>query len=169
MIPRQMLSFPLDGMRFNYRVAAIIIVEGHLLVSREDDDDYTMLPGGRVELGETSSLALERELREETGYEAAIGELILTSETLYRRDGEAFHELGIFYAARLPQSARPDGRSPWLEREDEGHQLYFDWVPLEAGALYKVRLLPEWLANTLPDIEGLDASSTKHVIADYLS
>jgi len=62
---RHILSFPIDGQRFNYRVAAIIIVDGHVLVCDENDDGYSMLPGGRVEIGEPSDVALAREIVEE--------------------------------------------------------------------------------------------------------
>ena len=57
-----MISFPIEGGRFNYRVAAIIIVDGHVLICDEDDDGFAMLPGGRVEMGESSSLSLAREI-----------------------------------------------------------------------------------------------------------
>ena len=43
---RHMLSFPIDGQRFNYRVAAVIIVDGHVLICDENDDGFSMLPGG---------------------------------------------------------------------------------------------------------------------------
>src|SRR5690606_18289132 len=98
---RHVISFPIEGQRFNVRVAAIIIAEGHVLVCREDDDDYVMLPGGRIELGEDSRVSLEREIAEELALPAEVGALAATSETFYRREGEAFHELGFFYRVTL--------------------------------------------------------------------
>ena len=73
---RHVISFPIEGRRFNFRVAGIIIVDGHVLVCREDDDDYTMLPGGRIEWGETLQEAALRELAEETSVEAEIRMLL---------------------------------------------------------------------------------------------
>lgn len=145
---RHVISFPIEGQRFNYRVAAIIIVDGHVLVCREDDDTYTMLPGGRVELGEPSRLSLEREIAEELAMPAEIGALIATSESFYRREEQDFHELGFFYAVHLPGQG-PNGQSPWLRRWDEGHDLQFSWVPLEGTALEAVNLLPAWLPRFL--------------------
>lgn len=158
---RHMLSFPLGGQRFNYRVAAIIIVDGHVLICREDDDDYTMLPGGRVELGEHSALSLERELAEEIALPAEIGRMIATSETFYRREGENFHELGFFYEAGLPGQG-PNGNSPWLVRQDEGHDLYFFWVPLEGEALEEMNLLPRWLPDFIRKLPEAHA----HIVHD---
>ncbi|OAM77154.1 NUDIX hydrolase [Devosia elaeis] len=148
---RHVISFPIEGSRFNYRVAAIIVVDGHVLVCREDDDAYTMLPGGRVELGEPSRLSLEREIAEELAMPAAIGPLAATSESFYRREGQDFHELGFFYRAELTGQG-PNGQSPWLVRQDEGHDLSFHWVPLAGAALEGFNLLPAWLPAFLRDL-----------------
>lgn len=148
MSARHVISFPIDGQRFNFRAAGIIIIDGHVLVCREDDDDYTMLPGGRIELGEDSRLSLTREMEEELAMPARLGRMIATSESFYRREDEDFHELGFFYAVDLPGQA-PNGASPWLQRPDEGHILSFYWVPLAGTALEEFNLLPRWLPEFL--------------------
>src|SRR5690606_20177925 len=98
---RHIISFPIEGQIFNYRVAAIIIADGHILVCKEDDDHYVMLPGGRVELGEASATSLAREIEEEIAMPARVGEMVATSESFYSGRGETFHELGFFYRAEL--------------------------------------------------------------------
>ncbi|ODT65724.1 MAG: hypothetical protein ABS75_30200 [Pelagibacterium sp. SCN 63-23] len=158
---RHVISFPIEGQRFNYRVAAIIIADGHVLVCREDDDTYVMLPGGRVELGEPSLLSLEREIAEELAMEAEIGPLIATSESFYRREAQDFHELGFFYPAELTGQG-PNGQSPWLVRQDEGHDLHFYWVPLAGDALESMTLLPAWLPDFLRNMP--DAPT--HIVDD---
>lgn len=161
MTARHVLSFPMKEGRFNFRVAGIIIADGHVLICREDDDDYSMLPGGRVELGEDSLLSLTREIAEEIALPAEIGPMIATSESFYRREGEDFHELGFFYAATLPGQG-PNGNSPWLKRQDEGHDLQFHWVPLAGNELEKFNLLPSWLPKFLRDLPETHV----HVIHD---
>jgi len=159
---RQILSFPLEGWRFNYRVAAVIFRDGHVLVCREDDDDYVMLPGGRVEAGERSDVALEREIAEELAVPGAVGRLMFTAESFYGRDDERFHELSLFYAAEVPLFPGPNGVDPVLAREDEGHWLQFSWVKLEPSALRARRLLPGWLCDRLPSA----GDAVAHVIVD---
>ena len=44
---RQMISFTVASGRFNYRVAAVALREGHVLVCRADDDDYDAPRGAR--------------------------------------------------------------------------------------------------------------------------
>lgn len=152
MIERQVLSFPFADRRFNYRVAAIVRHHGHVLVCREDDDDFVMLPGGRVELGEASAPALGRELVEELGRDWQPGRLVFTSENFYFRDGQHFHEIGLFYEVNAPSEPDFLGAQPWLMRRDEGHDLEFSWVPTNAEALTAVRLLPAWLPHRLGEL-----------------
>ena len=91
---RTMVHFPIGDRLFNYRAAAIIIRDGHVLTCQEDDDEYIMLPGGRVELGEASDAALARELAEEVQAPAAIGRLVYTVENFFGHNGKVVHELG---------------------------------------------------------------------------
>jgi ADP-ribose pyrophosphatase YjhB (NUDIX family) len=157
---RTILSFPVGGTRFNYRVAGVALRDGHVLVCREDDDDYCMLPGGRVEMGEASDVALVREMAEELVMDVTVGSLLFTSESFYGRVGERFHELGFIYAIDLPEQVRPDGDQPFLVREDEGHLLQFSWLPLAGSALTEANLLPPWLPERLRALSG----ATEHVV-----
>jgi ADP-ribose pyrophosphatase YjhB (NUDIX family) len=164
MTERHMLSFVMGARRFNYRVAAVVVRDNHVLVCREDDDDYVMLPGGRVELGERSDVALAREIAEEMAVPGAVGRLVFTSESFYGRDDEGFHELSLFYAADVPDFPGPGGGDPVLVREDEGHVLQFSWVALEPAVLRARRLLPDWLCDRLAALPD----AIEHVIVDEL-
>lgn len=157
---RILLSFPVGGTRFNYRVAGIALRDGHVLVCREDDDDYCMLPGGRVEMSEPSNLALHREMEEELALPISVGRLLYVSESFYGREGERFHELGFMYAIELPDAVRPGGTQPFLVREDEGKLLQFSWVPLAGNDLERMRLLPPWLPQRLQQV----GDRTEHVV-----
>jgi ADP-ribose pyrophosphatase YjhB (NUDIX family) len=160
MSERHMLSFSVAGQRYNYRVAGVAIRDGHIVVCREDDDDYVMLPGGRVEIGEASDFSLKREIAEEMAMDCAVGPMIFTSESFYGRVGERFHELSFIYELTLPETCRPGGAQPFLQREDEGHLLHFYWVKVDGPELANMRLMPPWLPEKLKSLSGVP----EHVI-----
>ena len=160
MSERIILSFPVGGTRFNYRVAGAAIRDGYVLVCREDDDDYCMLPGGRVEMGEASDIALIREMAEELVMPVDVGRLLFTSESFYGRVGERFHEISFIYQIELPADVRPGGQQPFLVREDEGHLLQFSWLKLDGPELVAARLMPPWLPERLRAL----SEAPEHVI-----
>lgn len=147
---RTMLSFVVGATRFNYRVAAIVLRDGCVLTCREDDDDYVMLPGGRVEMGESSEVALRREIAEEVHATAGAARLLFTVENFFEREAQRFHELAIYYRVELPPDVPFRRGGVAFETFDEGHRLRFEWVPVEAAALDAVNLLPAWMIERLP-------------------
>ena len=161
---RIMLSFVVGANRFNYRTAAIIIRDGHVLVCREDDDDYVMLPGGRVEMGETSHSAIIREIAEELHATGNIGPLVYTVENFFEREGQRFHELAAYYRVDLPPDFPFRAEGVAFETFDEGHLLRFSWLPLTGPALREANLLPRWMIDRLARLPP----ATEHLVMHEL-
>ena len=62
---------------------AIIIKDGKILLSYETKTNTYMIPGGGIEKNETDSLAVIREVAEETGYLIKPKELVLEIDEYY--------------------------------------------------------------------------------------
>ncbi len=82
--------------------AAVIIHDGRVVLIRRGqppDAGEWSIPGGAVELGESVEAALRREVREETGLEVAVGELLEIYERVERdADGAVrFHFVVLDY------------------------------------------------------------------------
>ena len=69
-------------------VAAIIINKKRILIGKRKDKDIGggkwEFPGGKIEIGETNSEALERELYEELGISVKIGKELMNYEHMFK-------------------------------------------------------------------------------------
>ena len=128
---------------------AIIVQDGKLLAikCRDADGDYFVLPGGGQEYGETLPDALQRECREETGFEVSVGELVLVRE--YRgwrhefRDDQ--HAIELMFACVI--KGRDDGIAA---RNLDKAQIGIEWLDL--GGLEANRLYPMALRGMLASL-----------------
>ena len=70
-----------------------------VLLQRRGDCDQWGFPGGTVELGETPQMAAVREVREETGLDVVVGELIgiYTDFDVVCSNGDQFQSILIAY------------------------------------------------------------------------
>jgi 8-oxo-dGTP diphosphatase len=88
--------------------AAILVENGRVLLSQRKAGTHLAgaweFPGGKVEPGEDPRAALRRELREELGIEASVGDIV--DVTFHRYDEAAKTVLLLFFEAER------DARSP---------------------------------------------------------
>ena len=90
-------------------VAGLIEAEGKVLVcQRRCGDTFELMwefPGGKLQAGETAAEGLTRELMEELGVEALVGEEVFRTRHRYAEMSEEI-ELIFFSAAVEPRSVR---------------------------------------------------------------
>jgi 8-oxo-dGTP diphosphatase len=81
-------------------VRAVVInpKKNEVLLARPVDKDYTFLPGGHIEFGETAMQALDREIVEEIGSEGKFGEHLWSVENIFfDGEGEHCHEIAHYF------------------------------------------------------------------------
>lgn len=93
------LTFHTDHGCFNYRVGAVILRDGKLLLMHNDREALYYTVGGRVQFGETTAEAVCREVREELAIDMEIDRPLCFHESfyVYELTGETIHEVAVYY------------------------------------------------------------------------
>jgi len=133
-------------MDFGIRVGTVVERDGALLLVRHEKPDrgpYWVLPGGRLEPGETIPHCAERELLEETGLEGRFLGVLYVSEFLQ----EERHTVDITTRVEAPGGEASLGSDPEVEEGSESTLKELRWV--ETGELAEIPLLPGWIKERL--------------------
>jgi ADP-ribose pyrophosphatase YjhB (NUDIX family) len=156
---RTMISFRARSAIFQVRAAAVAIRDGYVLLHRAETDAFWALPGGRVEIGETSEAALQREMLEETGARVRIERPLWIVENFFRYRDEV-HELGFYFLVTLPADAHTNVAEQFFGFEDNGTRLIFQWYRI--ADLGSIEVQPSFLR------EGLKAppAIVQHLVID---
>ena len=131
---------------------AFIQRDGKILVAHKKDAYNTFLPGGHVEFGEASDAALNRELVEEMGVNACIGEFIGLLEYKFHEGVKTVHEINIVFQVGIDED----------EIRSKESELEFKWIPIEAAQSYF--LLPEEMVNLVKN--WLDAGTAMRIYSE---
>jgi ADP-ribose pyrophosphatase YjhB (NUDIX family) len=123
---------------------AVVIQDGAVLVNRSRNNktglEYSALPGGHVDPGESCVAALQREFEEELRATIEVGDLEFVVESIYAGRGAGDsnrHELVLYYAANLHHTLQEvDGRIPSPEAKKN-----FGWLKL--SEITRSNLVPE--------------------------
>ncbi len=133
-------------MDFGIRVGAVVERDGALLLVRHekpDQDPYWVLPGGRLEPGETIPECAERELLEETSLEGRFLGVLYVSEFF----AENRHTVDVTARVEASDGEAQLGSDPELEEGSESTLKELRWVG--TGELEEIPLLPGWIKERL--------------------
>lgn len=85
------------------RVAIVILQEDKILLvqHKKKDRKYWVLPGGRVDFGESLIEAIKREMLEEANIKVKVGNLIFISDAISPDDNNKRHIINIFFEGKI--------------------------------------------------------------------
>jgi 8-oxo-dGTP diphosphatase len=110
-------------------VYGIVIRDDKILLCPQFGDKYD-LPGGAVERGESLEGAVLREVKEETGLDVAVGEVLDAQSTFFtfnHEGGESYQTIMLFYACEfLGGELSTDG----FDEYEKEYTRMAEWVPL---------------------------------------
>jgi ADP-ribose pyrophosphatase YjhB (NUDIX family) len=106
-------------------VRAAVFQEGRLLLVREREDGCWTLPGGWADIGDSPSLAVVREVKEESGYDVKVRKLLaLLDRNLHGHPPIPYHAYKLFFLCDLI------GGNPRAEQETDAVDFFAsDQIP----------------------------------------
>ena len=129
---------------FSLRAAALIINNNQLLVIKHDNFDCFYTIDGGVNVNETSTDAVIREVCEETGYLLSVDRLVYIQERFYNINSTHHHEVVFFYLMKSTDVQIEN--ETCTDHQEE--KLY--WLPIDE--LQNTNLVPEFLRTALTNI-----------------
>jgi len=143
------ITFDINDRFFLYRVGAIIIDNGEILMAKSSDEDAThyFSVGGRVQLGETAQEAVLREAREETGIALEIDRPGYIHENFFvlEENNKPYHEIAMFFFMKPHKDIRR--MTPTSFDEDAYGKILLHWLPI--ADLKDIQLYPEFFKTEL--------------------
>ena len=133
------ILFDVDGVLFSYRVGGVLIKDNQVLLTK-GGNDYS-LPGGHVQIGETSSETVVREFKEETSFDVEPLNVISTFENFWNWDDKKRHQLCIYYRLKMK-----DETQELIPNPDTNDTKYV-WVDLKE--LTNIKLYPLGVAELI--------------------
>lgn len=127
------ILFELNDMIFSYRIGGVLIKDNQILLTKGDEDDYS-LPGGHVQIGETSKDAIAREFKEETGFDVEVVNNIATFENFFQMGDEPCHQICLFYRLKMIDENQT------FKPEPDTSDTHFVWFPIDQ--LHEINLYP---------------------------
>ena len=128
------------------RTVGVLVCNGKLLVQRDRDGDVYALPGGHVQIGETTADGLVREFREVMGAAIRVGRLLWTEECFWEWNGRKTHNISFYYRAELCGGADLPENGEFVPHRDNPGVLV-GWMPIEK--LHGLTIYPDFIKEQI--------------------
>lgn len=133
------------------RVAGVLVRDGKILLQREKGGSDYALPGGHVQLGETTEAALLREYKEEIGADIRCEGMLWSEECFWEWQGKKAHSFTFYYRIALADdTALADCGAFVPHRDNAGVEA--GWVPV--SVLQDLIVYPDFLKKEISRLDG---------------
>lgn len=153
--------FTRENQYFQFRVGAIIVENGCVLLASNANSGCCYSIGGGVHMGETAEDAVRREVYEETGVRYEIDRPAVIHENFFTEQfgkmrGFDFHEVCLYFLMKPhgTQELHSDSCTRFGDKEE------MHWIPIEDLGNY--RAFPSFLADYL----SREHNIIEHIVTD---
>lgn len=132
----QTYKVPVEELTFRPAIYGVIVQDSKVLLSKQwDGYDF---PGGGIELGEGLKQALIREVKEETGLEVRMGEILHADHSFFKNPfGESFfHSIHLWYRCQVTGGELSIDNLAEVEKQYVGQPEWIEVKKLDQIKLY---------------------------------
>ena len=151
-----------DDIKFKFRVSGIIIENNQILLEKYDSDSYC-LPGGYVNIGETSEEAIYRELKEELKFDFVIDEFLGVAENFFTNfKGDKTHGIDFYYKTSFKDKNDIDKIDYDYVEDDHGIIVQHDLRWFSLNELKSIDFRPQRIKEAIL----MDIKNFHYIIVD---
>jgi 8-oxo-dGTP diphosphatase len=132
-----------SGQGARIRCAGLLLRNGRILMESLVGVERWSPIGGGLQPGETVPEAIQREFREELGWDVTVGEMAVVTDDLFTGAGRTEHAISFF---AIVEGGPEDGSLPAPPPGEDHQELA--WIPV--SELGELTLLPQHLAEDIP-------------------
>ena len=144
-----------ENNQFIYRVSALIYNQDltKILLFQVENREWYMLPGGKVQMHETSTDAIKREIKEELGFNEIHFDLIAISEEFNCSRGFNNHQIDLIYKG-IYKGQITNNEFKGLD----GDWACYKWIDINKINNYKIHPTTDIISNII------ESNNIKHFI-----
>ena len=151
-----------DNLKFKFRVSGIIIENDKILLEKYDENSYC-LPGGYVNMGETSEEAIHRELKEELQSDFVLDEFLGVAENFFTNfKGDKTHGIDFYYKASFKNKKDINNIDYNYIEDDHGFTVKHNLKWFDLAELINIDLRPGKIKEAILN----NAKSFHYIIND---
>ena len=155
-----------QGSRFGVRVAAIIFNHdmSRIFMQKQNDNDYYMFPGGRLEVHEDSKTAILRELDEELGIKENAQLKYITESFIQFPNNKKYHEIGFYFIVKIDEQKYNYNLDKTYNSLDEENDGKSEFVWLDKNELKNYKIMTNFMFEKIIDNNFDDVDIVEHLV-----